>query len=421
MKKILLLPCLLIFTCASAQTVLDRVVAIVDREIITESDLNYAVQMMAVQSKIDPATPGLHDQVLDGLINEKLILAQALEDSVLVTDEEVADRLDRQIKLLVQQYGSEQKLEELYNMPITRMKRDFREEIRKQLLIQKIRQTREGGLTVSHREVEAFYKENKDSLPVVPQEFELSHIFIKPKPDSATDREVYRFAESVLDSIKAGGDFAAFAKRYSTDGGSAQAGGDLGWVRRGLFVKEFEETAFSMKDSELSKPVKTQFGYHIIQLLERRGDAVHPRHILFAVGQTATSDDSTIAELKRLRIRFLNGENFGLLARLSSEDPDTKDVGGDLGRIPADQIDPAFMDVLKTLKPGGISEPVKVPLGNSYGYHIVWLRWLSQEHTMNLNDDYRRLEQFALQFKSNAKYQQWVEELRKTIYWEKKL
>jgi peptidyl-prolyl cis-trans isomerase SurA len=416
----------LLFTCSgatvcTAQTTLDRIVAVVDREIITDSDLSYGVQLLAMQNRVDPNTPGFRERVLDGLINEKLILAQAIEDSVVVTDEEVADRLDRQIRSLVQQYGSEKKIEEMYNMPISRMRRDFREEIRKQLLIQKIRQNRESNLTVSRREVEDFFTANKDSLPSIPVEYELNHIYIQPKPDSTVQLAVYKKAMAVLDSIKSGGSFADYAKRYSADAGSAAQGGDLGWVRRGLFVKEFEEVAFSLKDGEISKPVKTQFGYHIIQLLERRGESVHPQHILFAIEQSKANDDSTIVELQRLRGRILAGENFGVLARKYSEDNDTKDIGGDLGKIPIDQIEQSFLDLLKPMKAGEISEPAKVPLGNSYGYHIVFVRSITPEHKMNLNDDYRRLEQFALQFKSNTKYQEWVEELRKNIFWEKKL
>jgi peptidyl-prolyl cis-trans isomerase SurA len=412
---------LLLCVTLAGQTTLDRIVAVVDKEIITESDLNYSVQMLSMQNRVNPETPGFKDKVLDGMINEKLILAQALEDSVVVTDEEVADRLDRQIKMLVQQYGSEQKLEELYNMPISRMKRDFREEIRKQMLIQKIRQSRETNMTVARREVEEFFTANKDSLPVIPVEYELSHIYMQPKPDSMIQMAVYKKALTILDSIKSGSDFAVLAKRYSADAGSAQQGGDLGWVRRGLFVKEFEEATFSLKDGEFSKPIKTQYGYHIIQLLERRGESVHPRHILFAIEQSKANDDSTIAELNRIRAKVLAGENFGTLARKYSEDLDTKDVGGDLGKIPVDQIEAPFMEQLKPLKAGDISEPGKVPVGTSFGYHIVWVRSITPEHKMNLTDDYRRLEQFALQFKNNIKYQQWVDELRKSIYWEKKL
>ncbi len=404
-----------------SQTTIDRIVAIVGKEIITLSDLNLTVQSMAVQDKLDPQSPELHDRVLEGMINEKLVLAQAIEDSVVVTNDEVTDRLDRQLKLLVQQAGSEQRLEEMYNMPISRMKRDFRELIRNQLMVEKIRQTRQASLSVTRRDVEEFFAAHKDSLPTIPKEYELSHIFIKPKPDSAVTQAVYKKALAVLDSIKNGGDFASFAKRYSTDPGSAPGGGDLGWFRRGVFEKEFEEAAFSLKDGELSKPIKTTYGYHIIQLVERRGESVHTRHILFSIEQSKADDDSTIAALRRLRARAIAGESFGVLAKNYSEDPESKDIGGDLGKIQVDQIESSFMEVLTPMKSGEISDPVKVPLGNSYGYHIVWIRSISPEHAMNLNDDYRRLEQLALQFKTNENFQKWVDEMRKNIYWEKKM
>lgn len=408
-------------SAAVGQTVIDRIVAIVGKEIITQSDVNLTLQSMAVQNRIDPNAPGLRDRVLDGMINEKLILAQALEDSIVVTNDEVTERLDRQIKMLSQQAGSEQRLEELYNMPISRMKRDFRELIKNQLLVERIRQTRQASLSVTRREVEEFFEAHRDSLPMIPKEYELSHIFMKPKPDSSVIEGVYKKAITIRDSIKAGGDFADFARRYSGDPGSAPGGGDLGWFRRGVFEKEFEEAAFAMKDSEISKPVRTSYGYHIIQLMERRGESLRTRHILLTIEQSKVDDDTTIAELNRLRERTLAGENFAALARKYSEDQESKDIGGDLGKIGVDQIEPTFMDVLKPMKAGEISEPVKVPVGSSYGYHIVWVRSISSEHAMNLNDDYHRLEQFALQFKINENFQKWVAEMRKNIYWEKKM
>ena len=406
---------------AGAQTVIDRIVAIVGKEIITLSDLNLTIQSMALQNRIDPNQPGLRDKVLDGMINEKLILAQAILDSVVVTNDEVTERLDRQIKMLVQQAGSEQRLEEAYGMPVARMRRDFRDLIRNQLLVEKVRQTRQQGISVTRREVEEFYDAHKDSLPTIPKEYELSHIYMKPKPDTNVVLAILKKATLVRDSILAGGDFAAFAKRYSSDPGSASAGGDLGWFRRGVFEKEFEEAAFALKDSEISQPVRTSYGYHIIQLVERRGESVHTRHILFTIQQSTADDDSTVAQLERLRSRALAGENFAALARQYSEDQETKDIGGDLGKVGVDQLEPTFLEVLKGMKAGEISEPVKVPVGNSYGYHIVWVRSISPEHAMNLQDDYRRLEQFALQFKVNEDFEKWVEGMKKNIYWEKKL
>ena len=408
---------------AAAQTTLDKIVAIVDREVITLSDFNFTVQQLAMQNRMDPNSKELQERVLDGMINDKLVLAQAIEDSIVVSDEEVSERLDQQIQRLTYQAGGQDEIEKIYGMSVSRMKRDynFREMIRKQILVQKIQQQRQASLTVSRREVEDFFNTYKDSIPKVPKEFELSHIYIEPKPDSSVLKALYAKAAAIADSIKAGGDFAGFAKRYSSDA-SASNGGDLGFARRGSFVKEFEEAAFALQVNEVSKPVRTQFGYHVIQLVERRGDAVHTRHILFPIEMSQANDDSVVTKLQQIRARAIAGENFGVLARAYSEDADTKDVGGDLGRIALDQLVGAnYEDFVKNAKPGDISEPMKITVQNKYGFHIVLVRSVTPEHTINLNDDYKRLEQLALQFKLGNNYQAWVDELRKTIYWEKKL
>lgn len=406
----------------SAQTTLDRIVAVVDREAIMLSDLTFTVQQVALQNRLDPNSAELRDRVLDGMINDKLVLAQAIEDSIVVTEEEVTERLDQQITRLTYQAGGQDQLEKIYGMTVNRMKRDFqfRDLIRKQLLTQKIQQQRQAALSVSRREVEEFYATYKDSIPMVPTEFELSHIYLEPKPDSSVLKALSAKAQAIADSIKAGGDFADFARRYSSDG-SAENGGDLGFARRGSFVKEYEEVAFTLRENEVSKPVKTQFGYHVIQLMERRGDAVRTRHILFPVATSQANDDSAIVRLSRIRAEALAGEPFGALARKYSEDTDSKDVGGELGKVAIDQLEPSYADFVKSAKAGDISEPRKITVENRYGYHIILVRSVTPEHMINLDDDYRRLEQLALQFKLSNSYQQWVEEMRKNIYWEKKL
>jgi len=148
---------------------LDRIIAVVDREIITESELSDRVNFLALQNRLDAAAPELRKQVLDGMITEKLILAQALIDSVEVTDDEVARALDQQIQNFIRQVGSEQRVEQLYGKSINRIKREYRDEIRQQLLVQKVRQQREAGLQVTRREVEEFFAAYQDSLPQVPE------------------------------------------------------------------------------------------------------------------------------------------------------------------------------------------------------------------------------------------------------------
>jgi peptidyl-prolyl cis-trans isomerase SurA len=400
---------------ASAQTLIDRIVAVVDKEIITESELNDRVALVAMQNRVDPDQPGLRKQVLDALVTEKLILAQALIDSIEVTDGEVTRALDQQVANFVRQVGSEQRVEKMYGKSIARIKREYRSEIRDQLLVQKIRQQREGSVSVSPHEVQTFFETYRDSLPQVPEEFELSHIYIVPKPDTAVEATTRRFAQSILDSIRAGGDFAEFAKRYSEDATAAN-GGDLGWAKRGDYVREFEEAVFSLKEGEISGIVKTQFGFHIIQLLARRGESVHVRHILIKIPKGAASDSAAVQELRGIRERALKGEPFAELARKYSEDPDTKSVGGDLGELTADQLQPDFASQIKEMKPGEISQPLRTAVGSSYGFHIIWMRKRTPAHAMNLHDDYDRIEQLALYVKRNKLNAQWIEELKKTIY-----
>jgi|WetSurMetagenome_2_1015567.scaffolds.fasta_scaffold15654_2 peptidyl-prolyl cis-trans isomerase SurA len=415
-QSILLLIVLSIPLTMSAQTLVDRIVAVVDKEIITESELNERVTFLAMQNRIDPNQKGLRVQVLDGLVSEKLLLAQALIDSVEVTDDDVTRALDQQIANFVRQVGSEQRVEQMYGKPIGRIKREYRTEIKNQLLVQKERQQREASVSVTRREVEDFFLSFRDSLPQVPEEFELSHIYIVPKPDATVEAKTRQIMQSILDSIRAGGDFADFAKRYSTDPGSAASGGDLGWEKRGVFVREFEETAFGLKEGDISGIVKTQFGFHIIQLLGRRGESVHARHILMKIDKGPASDSMAVDTLRVLRERVLKGESFAALASKYSEDEDTRSVGGDLGKLTLDQLQPDFAGQIKDMKAGDISEPLRTVVGTSYGFHIIWMRKQNPPHAINLQDDFKRIEQLALYMKRNKLNAEWLDELKKTIY-----
>jgi peptidyl-prolyl cis-trans isomerase SurA len=412
----LLLTIFLIPLTLSAQTLIDRIVAVVDKEIITESELNERVSFLAIQNRIDPNQKGLRTQVLDGLISEKLVLAQALIDSIEVTDDEITRALDQQIANFVRQVGSEQRVEQMYGKSISRIKREYRTEIKNQLLVQKVRQQREASISVTRREVEDFFISFRDSLPQVPEEFELSHIYIVPKPDTAVEAKTRQLMQSVLDSIHAGGDFADFAKRYSTDPGSAASGGDLGWEKRGVFVREFEETVFGLKEGDISGIVKTQFGFHIIQLIGRRGESVHARHILMKIDKGPASDSAAVDTLRALRERVLKGESCAELANKYSEDEDTKSVGGDLGTLTVDQLQPDFAGQIKDMKAGEISEPQRTVVGASYGFHIIWMRKRTLPHAINIQDDYKRIEQLALYMKRNKLNAEWLDELKKTIY-----
>jgi peptidyl-prolyl cis-trans isomerase SurA len=411
------------FTNTVAQpTVVDRVVAVVGKEPILLSDLNAQIELYVFTNRVDPNTPGLREQVLDALMNEKLILAKALDDTnVVVTEDEVNNELDAQIAQRVQQLGSEKKVEEAFGMPLARLKREYRDGMRKQILTSKLWEMKKMNITASRREVEEFFIQFKDSLPKAQEEVELYHIFIVPKVSNTSKNVLKQQAQNILDSISKGGDFADFATRYSDDPGTKALGGDLGFVRRGEFFAEFEEAVFSLKDKELSQIVETPIGFHIIQLLERRGEQVHPRHILFKFKRDVSEADSTIAFLKSLKDSASKGANFSDLAKRYSEDKESASLGGFLGRISVAQLDRAMSDVLKNMKEKDISEPFEFVSEKARGYQIVYLKKLIPEHVLNINDDWVRLEQLATSYKRNAEYQKWIQELRSEIYWDVRL
>ena len=402
--------------------VLDRIVAIVGKEPILLSDVTAQAEFYAFNNRIDPNTPGLQQQVLDAMVNEKLILASALEDTtVSVRDEDVTSQLDALIAQRVQQVGSEKRLEELYGMPISKMKREFRDETRKQLLVQTFQQMKFGSVQPSRREVEEFFQQFKDSLPKVPEEFELYHMFRIPAIGQAAKTVVKAKAQKILDSLKAGGDFVDFAKRYSDDKATAASGGDLGSWRRGQFVSEFEEAVFSLKDGQLSDIVETSRGFHIIQLLERRGEQVHARQILIKIGLDSSGVDSTKAFLHALADSVIHGAKFSDLAKRYSEDKESAPLGGFLGNYPLTQFDQSIQDVVKTMKEGEVSDPLSVSTGSVSGYQIIYVKHRTAEHVMNLQDDWKRIEQLATAFKRNTEYQKWLKQLRSEIYWDIRL
>jgi peptidyl-prolyl cis-trans isomerase SurA len=398
---------------AAAQT-LDRVAAVVGDQVILESEVAAQVQFLAMNNRIDPRDPATRARVLQSMVDDKLIVAQAIEDSVTVSEDEVTQAIDRAIQQRVQQAGSEARLEEAYGMSIARIKREYRDQFRQSLLSERLAQQRLGMTAITRREVEEFYALYKDSLGRVPEEIELAHIYREPTASPEQKAAARQLLTSLLDSIRAGVPFEDLAVRWSEDPGSAPRGGDLGLVRRGLFVKEFEAAVFALNEKELSPVVETKFGLHIIQLMERRGDAVRARHILRRVQRSASEADSTIAFLRRLRERALAGEDWADLAKQYSEDKQTSTIGGTLGTTDLEQLDKPLAATVEQLKQGEIAEPAPV----RDGYHIVLVKRRIPSHPVSLEQDFQRLETLALNYKKGQEYNRWLEELRRSIYWQ---
>ena len=342
-------------TKANAQSsqgeVLDRIVAIVGNEIIMRSDVHGYIAQFAMQDPtFNSNDPEVYQKVLDALINEKLVITKAIEDSISVTDDEITQRWDFQIQRLVQRYGSEKRVEDIYGISIARMKREFFEDIRKQLLSEKIKAKHFSEVKVSPREVREFFEKYKDSIPRIPAQVELYHIVKNVKPNLSSKEELFVLARSIRDSIIRGGDFADFARRYSGDPGTASSGGDLGWTVRGRFFREFEEAAFNLQKGAVSQPIETPFGLHIIQTLDRVRDSIRTRHILFRFGQTTEDTEAAKEFLVDLRKRAIAGEDFEELARRFSDERETQAFGGLLGKFPIDQIPPNLKGVIDNIE-----------------------------------------------------------------------
>lgn len=270
--KILILP--LFFLAAFnvyAQKEGDRIIAVVGNDIILESDLQYQMQMYARQNNLTSMSPVIAQQIFQQMITDKIILAKAEQDSIEVKDEEVNRELEYRLKSLIQQVGSEERIQEIYGMPLVKIRLTLKEDLIKKMMSDKLRRKKFTSQTkVTDKEVRDFYNDYKDSLPPAPEEFELYHIFKSRKLTEQEKQLSKETALKILDSIKAGIDFSELAKRNSDDKGSAVNGGDLGFAKKGIFVKEFEEALYGLDLNEVSEVVETEFGYHIIKLTEER-------------------------------------------------------------------------------------------------------------------------------------------------------
>jgi peptidyl-prolyl cis-trans isomerase SurA len=420
-KFILVILIFAAFKMINAQEVLDKIAAVVDDEIIMQSELNFQINLIAAQRKIDPNTPGLKKQVLNAMIEDKLVYAQATLDSITVSEDEIKSRIDYQINLFIQQYGSREKVEEVYGMSIEKMRRELHDDVKKNIMSQRLQEKKFGSVEATRREVEDFYNKFKDSLGVIPEKVQIAHIFRNPKATDLMKQKYKEKAQAILDSIKAGADFATMAKKYSEDPGSASQGGDLGFVKRGVFYPEFEAAAFALQPGEISDVIESPVGFHIIQMIEKRGESIHTRHILIKIKNDEQADLKTIEFLNDVRDSIVKGKgSFADFAKKYSEDKDTQPFGGELGTFYLNQLDKTMLDVVSNLKEGDISFPKRIDFGKggSYGYHIVYLEKRTPQHVVDLQKDYTELKKLAVEYKKQELYKNWIAELKKKIYWQ---
>ncbi len=402
---------------AQQSQVLDKIIATVGREIVLQSDVEGRIAMFLQQNpKVNPSDPELRKQVLESLINERLMVTKAVEDSIAVMDEEINQSLDFMMQNLMQTYGSEKRVEDLYGMSVSRIRKNYREEVRKQLLVERLQQQKFMGVKCTNREVEDFYNQYRDSIRAIPASVELAHIVKHIKPSADAKEEVKRLALKIRDSIAKGIDFAELAKRHSGDPGSASTGGDLGWVDKGKFVAEYERAAYELQSDETSQPIESPFGFHIIQTIEKRKDASHTRHILLKLGGSADDKNRVEKILNELKEKVEKSESFEDLAKQYSDEKETQGFGGSMGVIELNRLPADLKSIVETLPVGGVSQPLPYMADPTKpSLHIILKKKNIAEHTPTLSSDFKKIEQMALQQKQAKLMESFLKELRIAI------
>nr|HPK05845.1 peptidylprolyl isomerase [Bacteroidales bacterium] len=285
MKKLIIISVSLIFLqlqlfSQQTEVLIDEVVAVVGNRIILESDLE--TQLLQHQTKgLTSGKKTMKCEILEDLMIQKLFMNQAEADSIEITDNQIENALNQRIRYFTSQFGSQEKLENFYGKSILEIKNEFRDLIKEQMMAEEAQQQVIEDIKVTPSEIRAFYKSiPADSIYTIPTEFEIGEIVKKPPVSTTELNAVRNQLKTYRNRILAGERFETFAALYSEDPGSASRGGELGFYRRGELYPEFEAVAFRLEKGEISDIVKTKSGYHIIQMLERRGETINVRHIL---------------------------------------------------------------------------------------------------------------------------------------------
>ncbi|MDR2979339.1 MAG: peptidylprolyl isomerase [Bacteroidales bacterium] len=415
----------LFFSCtlfSQPRISVDGIVAIVGKEIIMRSDIEAAYQAQFNQYAATDDPEEIRCDVFEALIVEKLMLHQADLDSIVITPEQLEYRINANIAYLTQQVGGNIKIiEDHFGKTMDEIKAEVRDMTRTQMIVDEVQQKITSNTSVTPSEIKTFYNNiNYDSLPMVPASYEFGHIVRTPP---VSDEEIailkeklYKYREDALRDNDSKKKFSSLARLYSDDPGSAANGGDLGFAERGTYYPEFEAAAFRLKTGEVSEVVKTQAGFHIIMMNERRGDQIRVSHILL---QPKPSVDEQVAAIEYLdsvcKVIKEQKMDFSVAAMEFSDSPD-KNSGGlvinphsGAAKFTKDAIDPVLFSTIEKIIPGEYSQPI--PFVNEDGvmaYRIVYLKSRTAPHKPNLVEDYDIIQNAATEEKKTKTVNKWI-------------
>ncbi|MDO8998915.1 MAG: peptidylprolyl isomerase [Bacteroidota bacterium] len=405
--------------------VIDKVIGIVGKYPILLSDLQNS---MLEREKQDVNLSKC--KAFEMLVFQKLLVAQADRDSVTVTDAEVDHELDQRMTYYIQQFGSAEKLEEFYGKRTNVIKDELRGDIQEQLIAQKMQGKITGDVKLTPAEVRKFYNSiPQDSLPLINSEVELQQIVKKPTFSAEAKLAAKEQLEEYRARVVKGEKMTTLARLYSEDPGSAKEGGFYGNVARGVMDPAFESAAFRLKQGEISNVFETAYGYHFIELVQRKGELLDLRHIL-VVPKMSNEDfylsklflDSIYSNIKEGKITFEDA------AKKYSDDAETKQNGGlMINRNTAStkfdnedlsQTDPNLIVTLNAMQIGDISKPMQYmsPVDGKPGFRLLKLKNRIDPHKTNLKDDYQKLALLANSDYNKKQVKEWIKARSKITY-----
>jgi len=425
-----LLNILLVLSVAQAQTkrTLDKIAAVVGGNIVLQSDieLQYAQYIVSGQQP----NPAIKCVILQNQLTQKLLAQQAVIDSVQVKDEEVDAEVDRRMRSFMQRAGGQEKLEQFLGRSVIQYKDEMRPDIKESLIAQRMRAKITEKVNTTPLDVKNYFdKIPKDSIPTYNKEVEVGEIVFQPKLTREEKESAKQKITELRERVKKGEDFATLAGLYSQDGSAAE-GGDLGFFDRQQMAKEFTANAFRLKAGEISPVFETEFGFHFLQVIERRGETVHARHIIIIPAITDASLERThkLADSVYKAMLAVKTFDFSSAAAYYSDDKETKYNGGMMLNadnvqtrttyIPTDKLDPQVALVVDTMKVGSISKPQLFtdPQTGKKSYKILYLKSATNAHKANLEQDFAKLKDAATNEKLNRTIAQWFDKRRSETY-----
>ena len=407
--------------------VVDEVVWVVGDEAILKSDVEEARMDALYNGRRFDGDP--YCVIPEEIAVQKLFLHQAKLDSIEVSEAEIIQRVDMLTNMYIQQIGSREKMEEYFNKTSAQIRETLRDNARDGLTVQKMQQKLVGEIKVTPAEVRRYFKDlPQDSIPYIPTQVEVQIITLQPKIPVAEIEDVKKRLRDYTDRVTKGEiDFSTLARLYSEDKASAIKGGECGFMGRGMMDPSYANVAFSLQDpKKVSKIVESEFGYHIIQLIEKRGDRVNTRHILLRPKVSEKELTEACARLDSIADDIRNNKfSFEEAASVLSQDKDTRNNHGLLpnpntntSRFEMQELPPEIAKVVDKMKVGEISEAFTM-IPQKTGKEecvIVKLKSRTTGHKATIADDYQNLKEIVLEKRRDEVLDKWIREKQKHTY-----